>query len=255
MTDPQTAADAAERVSLTAAQEARAYLSTPVTPKWFGRELVSKLLAEHDEMAAELEQVRGELDRRSRLASALRDRRAAAATPTPTNGKRTPEQWCAEYGIDIRDPDGWRGKGDPPWEQPITLPDFFRRAVRSTCWRVTTDVWNRISREAYEAADAERSDAEGAGKGPESHGDAIGVEGTPQRTWTTPEAPQGPPEGDDASGACEWCNIDTHRMGELCNCAQFCGSMNCEAPGESVPELVKLFRRPRVTPPADEMTS
>jgi hypothetical protein len=72
------------------------------------------------------------------------------------DGKRTPEQWCAEYGIDIRDPDGWRGKGDPAWGEPITLPDFFRRAVRSTCWRVTTDVWNRIGRDAHRVADAER---------------------------------------------------------------------------------------------------
>ena len=110
-------------------------------------------------------------------------RRRAAAAPAecpavePQPDKRTPEQWCAEYGIDIADPDGWRNTGDPAWDEPITLPDFLRRAARSTCRGLTPDVWNRLSREAHEAADAERSDAEGAGKGPESHGD--GRTGTP----------------------------------------------------------------------------
>lgn len=38
-----------ERKPMTAADEARAYLGTPpITPAWFGRELVTQLLAEHD---------------------------------------------------------------------------------------------------------------------------------------------------------------------------------------------------------------
>jgi hypothetical protein len=45
---------------------------------------------------------------------------------------RTPETWCAIYGIDIRDPDGWRGPDAPAWEQPITLDEFRRRLASST---------------------------------------------------------------------------------------------------------------------------
>lgn len=45
---------------------------------------------------------------------------------------RTPDEWCAEYGLDIADPDGWRSKGDPAWDEPIDLPDFWRRFGRST---------------------------------------------------------------------------------------------------------------------------
>ncbi len=39
-------------------------------------------------------------------------------------------------------------------------------------------------------------DREGAQKGPESHGDGRSVDGAPQRTWTTLEAPQGPSGAD-----------------------------------------------------------
>lgn len=46
--------------------------------------------------------------------------------------KRTPDQWCEEYGVDILDPDGWREEDSPAWDEPITLVDFHRRVSIST---------------------------------------------------------------------------------------------------------------------------
>ena len=45
---------------------------------------------------------------------------------------RTPEEWCACYDLDIRDPDGWRTKDAPPWDQPIGLPEFWERFNQCT---------------------------------------------------------------------------------------------------------------------------
>lgn len=208
MTDPQTAADAAERVHDAELVEILADHGIHVDGSCAAcRGLDVALLAwreaDRKRMAAELEQVRcgatlpvlrqawlnGWSDRGRAVRDAVRasdNERAAyerafarymsedpaeadkdpyrpldgpddpAALPTrPADGKRTPEQWCAEYGIDIADPDGWRNTGDPAWDEPITLPDFLRRAARSTTRGLTPDVWNRLSREAHEAADAE----------------------------------------------------------------------------------------------------
>ena len=46
--------------------------------------------------------------------------------------KRTAEQWCEEYGVDIADPDGWRHPDAPAWDEPITLADFYQRVSQST---------------------------------------------------------------------------------------------------------------------------
>jgi len=46
--------------------------------------------------------------------------------------KKTPEEWSAEKGIRIMDPDGWRSKGDPAWNKPIDEEDFMFRARMST---------------------------------------------------------------------------------------------------------------------------
>ena len=45
---------------------------------------------------------------------------------------RTPEQWCAEYGLVISDPDGWRVSDAPPWDQPVGLVEFADRYALST---------------------------------------------------------------------------------------------------------------------------
>jgi hypothetical protein len=52
---------------------------------------------------------------------------------------RTPEQWCAEYGLEIHDPDGWRGSDAPPWDQPIGLAEFADRYALCTVDMVAGD--------------------------------------------------------------------------------------------------------------------
>lgn len=66
--------------------------------------------------------------------------------------KRTPEEWCAQYGVDIIDPDGWRSKDAPAWDEPITLADFYDRAIRCTIRSVICVDWTRIVRDAKAAA-------------------------------------------------------------------------------------------------------
>jgi hypothetical protein len=61
--------------------------------------------------------------------------------------KRTPEQWCAEYGIRILDPDGWRSKDAPDWTEPLTLAEFYDRAVQCTA---SAD-WTRIANDVKAA--------------------------------------------------------------------------------------------------------
>lgn len=47
---------------------------------------------------------------------------------------RTPEQWSAEFGIKVHDPDGWdRMNFAESWAEPITEVEFARRAAESTC--------------------------------------------------------------------------------------------------------------------------
>jgi len=49
--------------------------------------------------------------------------------------KRTPEEWlqAEKYkGLVIMDPDGWRGKDAPAWDEPITEDEFNHRLCMST---------------------------------------------------------------------------------------------------------------------------
>lgn len=62
--------------------------------------------------------------------------------------KRTPEQWCEQYGVDIADPDGWRSKDAPAWDEPIALADFLQRARQSTARNVPDIDWQRLARDA-----------------------------------------------------------------------------------------------------------
>lgn len=47
---------------------------------------------------------------------------------------RTPADWLAlrHPGIEILDPDGWRGPGAPPFDRPLTYEEFWPRFVRCT---------------------------------------------------------------------------------------------------------------------------
>jgi hypothetical protein len=74
------------------------------------------------------------------------------AVPAPPIGKRTPEAWCAEYGVDIVDPDGWRSKDAPAWDEPITLAEFYDRAIQCTVRAVADVDWKRIYRDAQAVA-------------------------------------------------------------------------------------------------------
>lgn len=61
---------------------------------------------------------------------------------------RTPAEWCAEYGIAVLDPDGWRGAGGreaEPWEEPVTLAEFAERVwVCTIDTRGAHDGWERL---------------------------------------------------------------------------------------------------------------
>lgn len=45
---------------------------------------------------------------------------------------RTPSEWEEVSGVVVLDPDGWRGKDEMPWSEPIEWSDFARRAAIST---------------------------------------------------------------------------------------------------------------------------
>lgn len=73
---------------------------------------------------------------------------ALDARDAKTTVKRTPEQWCEQYDVDIADSDGWRSKDAPAWAEPITLAEFYRRARQSTVRNVPDVDWQRIARDA-----------------------------------------------------------------------------------------------------------
>jgi len=76
------------------------------------------------------------------------DRIAALGDEPKVPEKRTPEEWCTRYGVDIADPDGWRHRDAPAWDEPITLADFLNRARQSTARNVPSVDWKRIARDA-----------------------------------------------------------------------------------------------------------
>jgi muconolactone delta-isomerase len=59
----------------------------------------------------------------------------------------SPQQWCDVYGVRIIDPDGWRSRDAPPWDQPITLVEFARRA-RICTTDAANPAWSGVSRDA-----------------------------------------------------------------------------------------------------------
>jgi hypothetical protein len=46
--------------------------------------------------------------------------------------RKTPEEWAAEDGIRILDPDGWRMKGAPDFYSPHTYAEYKKRMTMST---------------------------------------------------------------------------------------------------------------------------
>lgn len=45
---------------------------------------------------------------------------------------KKPQEWAADEGILIMDPDGWRRPGDPDFDAPTTYEDYYPRMQMST---------------------------------------------------------------------------------------------------------------------------
>jgi hypothetical protein len=75
--------------------------------------------------------------------SSARQRPAAAVEPV----KLRPVDWCIRYNLCVLDSDGWRGKDGKPWAEPITLREFYDRALPSTTNGVATGAFERIRAE------------------------------------------------------------------------------------------------------------
>lgn len=58
--------------------------------------------------------------------------------------KRTPEEWSETYGLLVLDPDGWRVPGAPDWAEPVSLAEFYHRALESTTNGLVTGAFERI---------------------------------------------------------------------------------------------------------------
>lgn len=67
---------------------------------------------------------------------------------------RTPDAWCTEYGLEIADPDGWRTKDAPPWDQPIGLSEFARRYWQCTARGLGSEQQARFDADVKAAGDA-----------------------------------------------------------------------------------------------------
>jgi len=78
----------------------------------------------------------------------------------PTD-RRTPEEWCEQYGLIVLDPDGWRTPGAPAWTDPIGLAEFYHRAIESTTNGAVTGGFTQIAGDldAYSATVETRSQA------------------------------------------------------------------------------------------------
>jgi len=64
--------------------------------------------------------------------------------PDPAQ-RRTPEEWCAAYGLTVLDPDGWRMPSAPAWTDPVGLAEFYHRAIESTTDGAFTGAFTRIA--------------------------------------------------------------------------------------------------------------
>lgn len=73
----------------------------------------------------------------------------------PADMMMPPEEWCRSYGVHIHDADGWRGNDVRGWDEPVTLVEFERRALRSTV-DVANPAWIGVSRDARQCEQDER---------------------------------------------------------------------------------------------------
>jgi len=71
------------------------------------------------------------------------DAQDTAPETAPRIGRRTPIEWCREYGIVIRDAGGWRPPREKPFDEPVSLPEFYHRANQGT-FEGSADAFNRM---------------------------------------------------------------------------------------------------------------
>lgn len=56
---------------------------------------------------------------------------------------KTPEDWIAELCPDVHivDPDGWRGKDAPAFDEPISKEEFLGRLLRCTADKIPEELY------------------------------------------------------------------------------------------------------------------
>lgn len=66
-----------------------------------------------------------------------------------------PAEWCARYGLEVSDPDGWRRAG-ADWQEPVSLPLFWARFSASTIRVPPIEVYRRVQADVRTALEAAR---------------------------------------------------------------------------------------------------
>jgi hypothetical protein len=62
---------------------------------------------------------------------------------------KTPDEWSKQYGLTIKDPDGWRMKDAPSWETPISEYEYAWRMAVSTVEISDKETYMKALRERY----------------------------------------------------------------------------------------------------------
>lgn len=57
---------------------------------------------------------------------------ACGMVTRPGKPRKTPQEWAADRGMQILDPDGWRKPDSPPFDQPCTEDEFVERFWQCT---------------------------------------------------------------------------------------------------------------------------
>ncbi|UVG35234.1 hypothetical protein SEA_CECE_228 [Microbacterium phage Cece] len=61
-------------------------------------------------------------------------------TEPEAEDRRTPDEWCAHYGIEVMDHDGWdRSNLDEDWAIPLTKDEFSAKIGVSTVTHLRRD--------------------------------------------------------------------------------------------------------------------
>lgn len=66
---------------------------------------------------------------------------------------KTPREWGKEFGIEVMDPDGWRGADSKDFGTPLSLEEYSRRLMISTI-QIKGSGWDKLTA----ALDTDRRD-------------------------------------------------------------------------------------------------